>query len=258
MLRFNFINALAGAGIIALLINEIEGNPPISWYLIIFIIWFLITGLGSWFIRWNYHLKSLHKNNTIRENWVAITFDDGPNPEFTPKVLSLLNQYNAKATFFCIGENAEAYPNLVKELVANGHVIANHTYSHAGSFGFFSSERVEEELNKTTAVLKEISGKEVNLYRPAFGITNPNIKKALIKTGLQSVGWSKRSFDTTKLSEERIFKRITRNLQKGDVILLHDTSEKSVAVLERLLLFLSKNEMRSVTIDRLFEIEAYA
>ena len=258
MLNFKLINALAGAAVIALLINEIEGTTPLFWYFLIFIIWFLITGFGSWFIRWNYHFKSMHKNYMIHQNWVSITFDDGPNQKFTPKVLSLLKQYNAKATFFCIGCHAEKHPKLLEEIIADQHTIGNHTYSHANGFGFFSSKKIITELNRTNEIVQKITGLEMKLFRPAFGITNPSIKKALKITGLISVGWSKRSFDTTKLSEELIFKRITNSLKKGDIILLHDSSDKSIAVLERLLLFLQKKQLQSVTVDRLLEIKPYA
>lgn len=231
---------------------------PLFTYPFLLFVWFIITMLGSTLIGWNYHLSSLHRNKTIKENKIAITFDDGPDPEFTPKVLSLLKKYNTKATFFCIGRHIEANPELFRELIADGHTVGNHTYSHSNRFGFFSSDEVTSELTKTNAIVKELSGLDLRLYRPAFGVTNPNIKKALRLTKLTSIGWNKRSLDTTSFSEKTILKRITRNLKKGDVILLHDTSSKSVAVLEHLLLFLQTKEIQSVTIGELLAIEPYA
>lgn len=194
----------------------------------------------------------------MTDNWVSITFDDGPNPQFTPVVLSLLKKHEAKATFFCVGKNLEAHPEIVQQILSEGHTIGNHTFSHANAFGFFSSEKVVQELEQTNKVVKDTLGLALKLYRPAFGITNPNIKKALKVTGLTSIGWSKRSFDITMLSEAIIFKRITRNLQKGDIILLHDSSKKTIAVLEQLLLFLQTNHLKSVTVDQLLNIEPYA
>jgi peptidoglycan/xylan/chitin deacetylase (PgdA/CDA1 family) len=218
----------------------------------------MITLLGSVFITWDYHFPSIHRNIVIKENFVAITFDDGPNPEYTPKVLSILKQFNTKATFFCIGKQIDTHPDLFQKIVSEGHTVGNHTYSHHNNFGFFSSAKVIDELQKTNTTAKKISGLEMKLFRPAFGVTNPRIKKALQVTGLISVGWSKRSFDTTNLSEEIIFKRVTKKLTKGDIILLHDSSEKTLRVLERLLLFLKTNNLQSVTVDRLLEIKAYA
>lgn len=213
---------------------------------------------GSFFIQWNYHFESLNKNPNISKNQIAITFDDGPHPEFTPQVLELLKTYQAKASFFCIGKHIETYPELFKNIIAEGHLVGNHTYSHSNSFGFFSTAKVISELERTNNIVKTISNINLQFYRPAFGVTNPNIKKALQITGLQSIGWSKRSLDTTSLSQKKVLDRVTKNLKKGDVILLHDTSEKSVAVLEQLLLFLQEKNMEAVTIDTLFNSNAYA
>ena len=233
-------------------------NIPLWIFLVLTLMWLLITIAGSLFIQWNYHFDSLNKNPEILKNQVAITFDDGPHPEFTPQVLELLKKYHAKASFFCIGKNIETYPELFKTIIEEGHSVGNHTYSHSNTFGFYSTTEVVAELERTNKIVKSISNLELKMYRPAFGATNPNIKKALQLTGLRSIGWSKRSLDTTSLSQQKVLDRVTKNLKKGDVILLHDSSEKSVLVLEQLLLFLQKKNMEAVTIDSLFNIKAYA
>ena len=258
MLRFYTINALALVVFFGLLLAGFFGDVPAWLYILFIFIWVIITAIGSFQIRWNYHLRSLNHNHQISENYISITFDDGPHPEFTPKVLSLLKEYNAKATFFLIGKNAEMHPNFVQQILNEGHTVGNHSYSHSKNFGFFSAEKVAAELRQTNSILKKITGKEVKLFRPPFGVTNPNIKHALKKTGHLSIGWNKRSFDTTNLSEKRILRRITSNLKKGDIILLHDSSAKTVAVLEQLLLTLQPQKLQSVPVDRLLEIEAYA
>ncbi len=234
------------------------GNISIWLFLLFVLLWILITAIGSFQIKWNYHLQSLNHNFKTSGNHISITFDDGPNPDFTPKVLSLLKENNAKATFFLIGKNAGKHPEIVRQIIAEGHSIGNHSYSHSKNFGFFSSEKVAVELNQTNSILKKITGNELKMFRPPFGVTNPNIKKALKKTGHFSIGWSKRSFDTTNISEEKILQRITSNLKKGDIILLHDSSTKTVAVLEQLLLTLPSHKLQSVAVDRLLEIEPYA
>lgn len=257
-MRFFTINALALVVFLGLLLAGFFGNIPAWLYVLFVFIWIIITAIGSFQIKWNYHFQSLNHNYKTSANYVSITFDDGPNPEFTPKVLALLEDFNAKATFFLIGKNAEKYPEIIRQIIAEGHTIGNHSYSHSKNFGFFSSEKVAAELRQTNSILKKITGKELKLFRPPFGVTNPNIKKALKNTGHFSIGWSKRSFDTTNISEEKILKRITSNLKKGDIILLHDSSAKTVAVLERLLLTLPSHKLQSVPVDRLLEIEAYA
>ncbi|MFD2822396.1 polysaccharide deacetylase family protein [Lacinutrix iliipiscaria] len=258
MLNFKTVNGLAFLSFIGLLVAYLFYNLSFSYLIIIFIAWLLLTMAGSSFIGWNYHFKSLNSNPKTPKNQIAITFDDGPNPEFTPRVLKLLKTYNAKATFFCIGKHIETYPKIFKSILAENHTVGNHTYSHTNSFGFLSTKKVVSELQQTNTIIKNQTGLDAQLYRPAFGVTNPRIKRALKITGLQSIGWNKRSLDTRNLSKEIILKRITKNLKKGDVILLHDTSEKTIAVLEQLLLFLQRQKIEAVTIDTLFNIKAYA
>lgn len=231
---------------------------PIWPVFLLFFAWLFITVLGSSIIGWNYHFVSLNANADVQKNQIAITFDDGPHPEFTPRVLQLLKTHNAKATFFCIGKHIELYPDIFKSILEAGHTVGNHTYSHANNFGFFNTNKVVKELQRTNAVALHQSGLTLRLFRPAFGVTNPCIKRALNRTKLQSIGWNKRSFDTTHLNEKTILSRVTKNLKKGDIILLHDSSEKSIWVLEQLLLFLQEQHLESVTVDMLFNIKAYA
>lgn len=240
-------------------ITVVNFFAPVSFlvYILVVFCWFGITIFGSFLIGWNYHFRSFCSNPLIDGNYVSITFDDGPTPEFTPKVLALLEKYQAKATFFCVGKMVENHPEILKEIIAKGHTVGNHTYSHSHRFGFFSFNKVVDELRRTNQIIKDITGIEPKLYRPAFGVTNPNIKKALQITELQSIGWNKRSLDTTKLSEEKILNRITNRLNQGDVILLHDTSLKTVKVLEQLLLFLQKNNFQSETVDKLLNLKPY-
>lgn len=227
-------------------------------YALVVLAWFLITLCGSFFIQWNFHFKSRHSNKNTPQNWVSITFDDGPNPEFTPKVLALLKKYGAKATFFCIGQKNEKHPDLLKKIISEGHTVGNHTYSHSRSFGFYGFERVKSELQQAMTVVENITGLTMNLYRPAFAVTNPSIEKAVKNLALLPIGWNVRSLDTTARTENMVLRRITSRVGKGDIILLHDTSSKTVAVLERLLVFLQEKNLQSVTVDRLLEIEAYA
>ncbi|QRM88864.1 polysaccharide deacetylase family protein [Lacinutrix sp. WUR7] len=258
MLNFKSVNIISSLILIGLFIAYSFYNFSF-WFIILFLFtWFLITIAGSSLIGWNYHFTSLISNPSIDKNQVSITFDDGPNPEYTPKVLALLKKYNAKATFFCIGKNIEMHPEIFKSIIEQGHTIGNHTYSHSTRFGFFSTEEVLEELQQTNSIITQQIGLEPKLYRPTFGVTNPRIKRALKVTKLQPVGWNKRSLDTRNITEKRIFNRVTKNLKKGDVILLHDTSDKTIAVLEQLLLFLQEQKITSVTIDNLFHIKAYA
>ena len=258
MLNFKSVNSISSLVFISLLIVCSFYNLSFWWIILFLICWLLLTIAGSAFIGWNYHFKSLNSNSKTTQNQIANTFDDGPNLEFTPQVLKLLETYNAKATFFCVGKHIERHSELFKKIISQNHTVGNHTYSHPTNFGFLNTGKVISELQQTNAIIKEQTGLDVLLYRPAFGVTNPKIKRAIDTLGLQSIGWNKRSLDTTNLSEKAILNRITKNLKHGDVILLHDSSHKTIAVLEQLLLFLQQRKIESVTIDTLFEIKAYA
>ncbi|WP_271855192.1 polysaccharide deacetylase family protein [Patiriisocius marinus] len=257
MLNFKTVNVFFTLLVAILIVASFFVDLSYVVFITIGSIWLLVTMCGSGFIRWNYFFKSLYSNPNTQEPIISITFDDGPHPEFTPRVLDLLKQHNAKATFFCIGNNIKANPKLLNQIINEGHTVGNHTYHHANNFGFLATNKVVGELNKTTTLIKEVSGKTVKMYRPAFGVTNPRIKRAIATTKLVSIGWNKRSLDTLPFSKEYTLKRITRNLKPGDVILLHDTSEKSIAVLEHLLLFLQKHKLKSVTVDQLLNIQPY-
>ena len=258
MLKFKVVNSIFILLAIVLLVLNRTIDFPNYIYGLFFLSWFCITTIGSFNILWNYHLNAYNSNPIISGKKVAITFDDGPNEIITPKILALLKKFNAKATFFCIGKNIEANPTLFKQLVEEGHVIGNHSYTHSNNFGFFSKSTVIDEIIKTNKLSHSLIGKEMKLFRPPFGVTNPSINKALIQTKHHVIGWNVRSLDTVIKDENKIFNRITKYLKTGDVILLHDTNERSVNVLEQLLLFLQENKFEISTVDTLFELEVYA
>lgn len=257
MLTFKNINALFVILVALSMLLVVFTEFSIWWVFVIGLVWFIITAFGSGSIQWNYFFKSLNSNPDILKNEIAITFDDGPHPVYTPKVLALLKKHQAKATFFCIATEIEKYPEIFKNIISQGHTVGNHTFSHPRNFGFLSTEKVIGQLQNANELVFKITGKKMKLYRPAFGVTNPTIKKAIKALNLSPVGWNKRSLDTLPISEKTTLQRSIKKLKKGDVILLHDTSQKSVDVLEHLLLFLQKKQMQSVTIDSLFNIPAY-
>ncbi len=258
MLRRKYISILTLIVLgVLMLLDHYYGLP--NWpFPLLFFTFLAITICGSFFIQWNYHLTSFHSNKHTKWQHVAITFDDGPHPEFTLLALELLRKYGAKATFFCIGKNIEKHPELLNQIIAEGHSVGNHTYSHSKFFGFFSSSKVISELQKTREIVMMLTTKKMKLYRPAFGVTNPMIERAVKHLKVNSIGWNIRSLDTTSRSKKTILNRVTNKIAKGDIILLHDTSQKTIDVLEQLLLFLKDKNLESVTVDQLLEIEAYA
>lgn len=208
-------------------------------------------------VRFNFFVKSYSKNPKIQERKIAISFDDGPS-EITPAILKILREYEAKAGFFCIGKNIETFPETFNQVIAEGHLVGNHTYSHTRKMGALGVKKLVWEIEECNRIALEVGQVNMKLFRPPFGIVNPKTKQALDKTRLTSVGWSIRSFDAVLSSEEIILRRIKKRIKPGAVILLHDNNAKTVNILEQLLLFLHENQYELVRPDKLLEINAYS
>lgn len=215
----------------------------------------LYTGIltwGSFDIRQNFFLKSVTKRNNPPGKFVALTFDDGPT-EITEDFLDLLQKFNAHATFFCIGKQIELYTEVLKKTISGGHEIGNHTYSHSNSTGFFGTKKMMNEILLADQAIFNAAGIQTKLYRPPFGVTNPNIASAVKQLGKTSIGWNVRSLDTVLKNEKKIAGRILRKTTPGSIILMHDTSEKSLRALEILLLNLQKENYQIVTVSELLK-----
>lgn len=225
---------------------------PFIYYLPFLIIWISILIYGSFTISSNYHLEAISKVKT-KENVVAITFDDGPS-EFTPEILKLLTAYNVKASFFCIGKQVEKYPEIVKSIYEQGHSLGNHTFTHS-KVGFQSVAGNLKEIRQADKAIEEVTGKRPLYFRPPFGVTNPNIMRALKATEHKVIGWNIRSIDTAIKDQEKVLNRIKKRLEPGSIILLHDTSAHSVSILEQLLIYLREKNYTSVSMDELLKLE---
>ncbi len=202
------------------------------------------------------YLKALCRAESA-DKVVALTFDDGPDADSTPRVLDLLKRYDVRATFFVVGEQARQNPELIHRMVAEGHTVAGHSYYHLPQSTLWSSQRYTEELFRCNDVVARLTGLRMRLYRPPFGVTNPPIARAVKNLGLIPVGWSVRSLDTMTKDTDRVVDRVMRGLRGGDVILLHDRLENSEELLEKLLTALRTQHYTTATVDELFKIEAY-
>lgn len=227
---------------------EIEGY----WYIILILAWFALISVGSFLIGLNFHLKafSFKPKSTLKK--VAITFDDGPHPKHTLKVLEVLKKHGAKATFFCIGEKIEKYPHILKSISIEGHSIGNHSYSHSNFIDFNLTTKWIYEIEKTDELIQATIGMTPKLFRPPYGVTTPHLAKALKLTGHLVVGWNRRTLDTIIKNRNAILNRLKKKLKPGDIILLHDTQEQSLHILEHLLLYLKQQNFEAVTIEELY------
>jgi peptidoglycan/xylan/chitin deacetylase (PgdA/CDA1 family) len=158
---------------------------------------------------------------------VVLTFDDGPDPETTPRVLDALDAEQAKATFFVIAKKAEQHPEIVREIERRGHAIGLHSYAHDRLFALRSQRRVARDLARGVAVLKAITGRPPELFRPPIGHTNPAIARVADAMDLTVVGWSLSARDGLKSADPAgVVARVRRHVKDGTIVLLHDAAER--------------------------------
>ncbi|PKO89600.1 MAG: polysaccharide deacetylase family protein [Betaproteobacteria bacterium HGW-Betaproteobacteria-12] len=187
---------------------------------------------------------------------IALTIDDGPDPEVTPHVLDQLDAAGAKASFFCIGRAARRHPALCREIVARGHHVENHGDSHAWCFAAFSARRMATDIAAAQATLAEITGRAPRFFRPTAGLRNPLLDPVLARLGLQLASWTRRPYDTRIGNPQIVYQRLVKQLAAGDILLLHDGNAAAtpagepviLAVLPRLLQTLAEHRLTPVTL----------
>ena len=244
---------------IAILLGLLTGRfffeiPGILFVLIAFL-YIGIVVIGVFNIRWNFFLTSYNNGSNLKKA-IAITFDDGPNAQYTPALLDFLASQNLRATFFCVGENILDNNQLLKRMINEGHIIGNHSYSHSTMFDFKLPSRMIEEISTTNDKIFEMTGRIPRFFRPPFGITNPFVAKAVKMLKMESIGWSLRSLDTIK-DKSKVISRIMRKVQPGDIILLHDRNEHTLSLVKEIVIWLKNNAYNIVSLDTLLAIEAY-
>jgi len=153
---------------------------------------------------------------------IAITIDDGPDPEVTPRVLELLDRYEARATFFCIGETARRHPALVEAIATQGHAIENHSQHHRHHFSLLGPGGLQREIDAAQRTLTELSGTVPLFFRAPAGLRNPFLEPVLCRLGLQLASWTRRGFDTRTSDAGLVAKRLLHGLAPRDILLLHD------------------------------------
>ncbi len=160
-------------------------------------------------------------HTTAPEIW--LTIDDGPSPTHTVKMLDLLEQYEARATFFVIGARAEKYPHLITEILARGHSIANHTYTHpGGSFWCAGPARIGHEIDRGAETLRSTADRAAHFFRAPAGLKNMFLHPALRRRGLGLIGWTVRGLDTVLRDPAAVTARIAKRAKPGAIIVLHE------------------------------------
>ena len=225
--KINVLFLAVSVGLICLFFFETPYFMPLL--LIVGLLFFIIMSFGVLFMKFNYFLYSV---NRIQNDFVLLTFDDGPDPEKTPKVLDILAKYNIKAIFFMIGNKAEQQPEMVKRVVAEGHLIGNHSYAHNNFMSLFSKKNLKSDIEKNQTVLEKLTGIKTPFFRPPIGYTNPTYAKVLKEMHLTNVGWTLRSYDSVYKNPNRLMERLLSKIASGNIVLLHDNLQVTADALD--------------------------
>ena len=192
----------------------------------------------------------------VERHQYALTLDDGPDPEVTPRVLDLLEAHGVRATFFCIAQRAAQQPALLRDIVARGHDVQNHSHAHRHTFSLSGPGALRREIEHAQQVLADLSGQHPTCFRAPAGLRNPFLDPVLHGLGLHLVSWTRRGFDTVTHDAQRVLARLTHGMAAGDIVLLHDGHASRTArgnpvvldVLPRLLAHASQLGLHATTL----------
>lgn len=178
---------------------------------------------------------------------VALTFDDGPNSVYTPQMLEVLKKKGIKATFFLLGEQVEKYPEIVKQISDEGHLIGNHSYKHE-QLSKLSSVQACTQVNRTNELIYAITGKYPEYLRPPFGDWKEHLD---CEVNMIEVLWDVDTLDWSSKNKDKIIQKVVTNVEEGDIILMHDSYESTVAAVTEVIDLLQKESYEFVTVDEL-------
>lgn len=196
---------------------------------------------------------------------VALTFDDGPDPEVTPQILDLLGKHGATATFFVIARHVEQHPELARRILAEGHDIGNHTYAHPRLFNTWLRRAMREEMARAQASIEKELNYRPQWFRPPVGLKNPHLALAANDLNLPVVMWSRHARDTLFNNPDYIAQRVLKRIRAGDIVDLHDGHDHqssrnahrhhTLAAVELILQGLKARGLQAVTLTELLHLE---
>ncbi|HUD06421.1 MAG TPA: polysaccharide deacetylase family protein [Candidatus Saccharimonadales bacterium] len=191
---------------------------------LLLILFLLVVAAIIWlFFNPKSKIYSFHESS-VGDKKIALTFDDGPNPASTPKILEILKSSSIKATFFVVGKNVRKYPDLLKKTANDGHLIANHGDVHKLALAL-SRQASLSDIRRTTESITKIINQKPTFYRPPYGFRVPWVAKAIDRAGYKIVTWNNMTYDYWGLASEKIVKNILNQSKPGGIIVLHDGHE---------------------------------
>jgi peptidoglycan/xylan/chitin deacetylase (PgdA/CDA1 family) len=232
---------------------------PVAWWVFALVIfaYSLVLFYGVYFIQSGFFLKTIYKGTPEAGRAIALTFDDGPSPEYTPRVLDILKEHNLKAAFFCIGKNIAGNEALLQRIAREGHVIGNHSLTHSSWFDLFPARKMLAELQQTDTLIELATGRRPALFRPPYGVINPNVRDAVRQSGHVVIGWNVRSYDTMIDDNQKLMDRLLRLLRPGAVVLLHDHGKRTPEVLPQFIRAVRERGYTFEPLDQLIHVQPY-
>ncbi len=195
--------------------------------------------------------KAAYNSCNVADNSIAITFDDGPHPQLTPKLLDLLKERGIKATFYVIGKNVATYPEIAKRIVDEGHEIGNHTWNHP-ALSKLGAAKVKSEMDQTTEIIVKATGVKPATMRPPYGATNATLNKKLDEEfGMKVIMWSVDPQDWKYRNADRVASQLIENTKAGGILLAHDIHASTIAAMPRTLDALTAKGFKFVTVSEL-------
>ena len=219
MTKFHVTTMIVIAGAVAA-VFFLAGVAEVVAVAVLAAAWLVMTVLGVSFVRWGFFGETLCRG-AGDERRVALTFDDGPDETVTPALLDVLKEVGVQATFFCVGKKVAKSGEVARRIVAEGHIIGNHSDAHGWWLNFLLAGSMSREIKRAQGAIFEATGRLPRFYRPPVGLTNPHTGSALARLGMVAVGWDVRAFDK-QAQTRQIVSRVRERVRPGSIILLHD------------------------------------
>lgn len=245
-----YLASAAGLGLLAR--SVIRGPVPLWFALVALGLYLCIAGAGVFKPQLRMYADLVWRGPSDRAE-VVLTFDDGPQPEHTRRILSILDRAGIKATFFVIGTKVEQHPEVAAEIVRRGHTIGIHSYTHDRLLALRSASTIMDDLVAAQHAVLKATGEVPMVFRPPVGVTSPRIDEAVRELGLIMVAWSVRGIDgVAGAKPDRVAARVAARVRPGSIVLLHDALERSdgqpasIAALPKILDAISAKGLRVV------------
>lgn len=257
MLNFRNTNIFFIVILVILIGLHVKYGLPVYIYPLLFVAWSLFIFWGCVNVSSGFFIKIVCKANTEKKE-ISISFDDGPAENYTQQILAILKAEDVKATFFCIGNRIAGNEAILKQVQDQGHIIGNHSYSHHFWFDMYSAKKMQDDLEQMDAEMERVTGLKPKLFRPPYGVTNPNLAKAIRNGGYTPVGWSVRSLDTVAKDEQQLLNKINAGIKPGAVFLFHDTCKITLNVLPKFIQEVKNRGYNIIPLDKLLALQPYA